>query len=494
MEKTADWIMRRAGFGFNLTKDPITQKEWVESTRASLKKPELYIKDTRFEEFDEFINSKLEKKDAQYLSGMVKSVSGSIVYRQTMLDRREKFKAKSKDLLNEDIWYTYITTRPLWAAAYRRFDFAINTDHDFLNRLWFFWLNYFTVADAMVSLPFVPNFQETIRKNMFGSMEDLVYGVITHPAMLSYLDNESSVGANSIARKKGWTKNGLNENLGRELLELYTLKPSFGYTQDDVNGVSNVLTGWKIQHWDGKYKVFFDPNTHEPRSQKILGKTYAGPGKTGKSKLKRLVRDLCKYSATGINISFRLCQHFISDSPNPDHVRELSQIYDQEKGNLSKVYMGLLDILDRLPHENSKFLNPEIWTYQCFKTLNVETFKTISDGHYSFETLPLHIDYLLTEMGMLHGQAAQPNGWPETEVGWLSNEYLDRRLRLSTHFSGNIKGYKSNTVDAINEFGFNKDHLERFGLSPITTDFLQNKVANEDMIPALFCSPDFLRS
>jgi hypothetical protein len=173
-------------------------------------------------------------------------------------------------------------------------------------------------------------------------------------------------------------------------------------------------------------------------------------------------------------------------------VRELSQIYDKEKGDLSKVYMGLLEILDRLPHENSKFLNPEIWTYQCFKTLNVETFKTISNNDYSFR--PREINSLLNEMGMLHGLAAQPNGWPETEAGWISNEYLDRRLRLSAYFSGNIKGYKSNTVDAINEFGFNKVQLGRFGLSPMTMDILQNKVVNEDMIPALFCSPEFLRS
>ena len=59
---------------------------------------------------------------------------------------------------------------------------------------------------------------------MSGSMESLVYSVITHPAMLAYLDNNSSVGVNSIARKKGWTKDGVNENLGRELLELYHSK------------------------------------------------------------------------------------------------------------------------------------------------------------------------------------------------------------------------------------------------------------------------------
>ena len=492
MEKTADWIMRRAGFGFNLTEDPITQKEWVASTKASLSNPKLYIKDDRFKEFDQLVALKLIKEDASYLSGMVKSQNGSIVYGRTYTKRSNKLRDAGNQPASDDVWNKYVNTQPLWAAAYRRFDFAINTDYDFLNRIWFFWLNYFTVATENVSLPYVPNFQETIRKDMFGSMEDLVYSAITHPAMLSYLDNNSSAGTNSIARKKGWTKDGLNENLGRELLELYTLKPSFGYTQDDVNGVTNVLTGWQIQDWGGKYQVVFDPNRHEPRSQKILGETYAGSGKTGKSKLKRLVRHLSKYSATGVNVSYRLCQHFISDVPNPDHVRELSQIYDKENGNLSKVYIGLLDILDQLPHENTKFLNPEIWTYQCFKTLNVETFKTVSYNMYKFRDN--YIDLVLNEMGMLHGLAAQPNGWPETEAGWLSNEYLDRRLRLSSYFTKYKKGYSSALVNSINELGHTALQLARFNLSPMTMDFIQNNTEAANVIPALLSSPDFLRS
>lgn len=491
MEKTADWIMRRAGFGFNLTKDPITQKQWVESTRSSLEKPELYIKDTRFEEFDQHVNSKLKGEEAQYLKGMVKSESGSIIYYKTYKDRQKKLRVDDRKRA-DSIYNKFIKTRPLWASSHRRFDFAMNTDHDFLNRIWFFWLNYFTVGKANGSLAYVPNFQETIRKKMSGSMEGLVYSVITHPAMLTYLDNNSSVGVNSIARKKGWTKDGVNENLGRELLELYTLKPPFGYTQDDVNGVTNVLTGWQVQRWDGKYQVVFEPNRHEPMSQKILGESYSGSGKTGQHKLKRLVRHLSSYSATGVNVSFRLCQHFISDSPSPDHVRELSQIYDKEKGELSKVYVGLLEILDRLPHENSKFLNPEIWTYQCFKTLNLKPFKTVSlnDRH----TYAQNIDSVLKEIGMLHGLAAQPNGWPEIEAGWISNEYLDRRLRFSSYFSGFVRGYKSEIIDLLNDNGLNKFQLGRFNLSPDNMHILQSKVANENIIPALFCSPEFLRS
>lgn len=59
MKKTADWVMRRAGFGFNLTKDSISQKEWVALARVSLKEPNLYIKDNRFKELSEFVGSKL---------------------------------------------------------------------------------------------------------------------------------------------------------------------------------------------------------------------------------------------------------------------------------------------------------------------------------------------------------------------------------------------------------------------------------------------------
>ena len=491
MEKTADWIMRRAGFGFNLTKDPITQKQWVESTRSSLEKPELYIKDTRFEEFDQHVNSKLKGEEAQYLKGMVKSESGSIIYYKTYKDRQKKLRVDDKKA-SDKVWNTYIHTRPLWASAHRRFDFAMNTDHDFLNRLWFFWLNFFTVGNSNRSLPFLPHHQETIRANMLGDMDELVYKVVTHPGMLLYLDNTSSTGINSKARKKRWTKNGVNENLGRELLELFTVTPAFGYTQDDVNGVTNVLTGLRIN--SKKNTVHYAEDYHEPKSQKILGKTYAGSAKSGKSKLKRLVRDLCAYSSTGLNVSFRLCQHFISDSPSQDHVRELSQIYDNENGNLSKVYIGLLDILDRLPHENSKFLNPEVWAYQCLKTLDLSTFNTIStDGSMK----PSNIDSVLDEIGMLHGQAAQPNGFPETEAGWLSNEYLDRRLRFSTLFTSQtmlFDGYSSTYSKSVLRDGLNTDQLSRFNLANTTKDFILNDIEPRSVIPMLFCSPDFLRS
>jgi uncharacterized protein (DUF1800 family) len=153
--------------------------------------------------------------------------------------------------------------------------------------------------------------------------------------------------------------------------------------------------------------------------------------------------------------------------------------------------LGLLDILDRLPHENSKFLNPEVWAYQCLKTLDLSTFDTIStDGSMK----PSNIDSVLDEIGMLHGQAAQPNGFPETEAGWLSNEYLDRRLRFSTLFTSQFDGYSSAYINSVLRDGLNTAQLSRFNLSNMTKDFIKNDIEPRSVIPLLFCSPDFLRS
>ena len=82
---------------------------------------------------------------------------------------------------------------------------------------------------------------------MTGKFEDLLYDAVWHPAMQVFLQNTQSIGPNSKSAK--WKReNGeiatINENLARELLELFTLTPSAGYSQEDVNNVAYILTGY----------------------------------------------------------------------------------------------------------------------------------------------------------------------------------------------------------------------------------------------------------
>src|SRR5262245_64636834 len=107
-------------------------------------------------------------------------------------------------------------------------------------------------------------------------LSDMLLSVESHPAMLNYLSNATSIGPNSVAGLN--RRRGLNENLGREILELHTLGVRTGYNQDDVTRFAYVLTGWTIipiandpEH-GGEF--VFNSRMHEPGSQTVFGKTY----------------------------------------------------------------------------------------------------------------------------------------------------------------------------------------------------------------------------
>ena len=126
-----------------------------------------------------------------------------------------------------------------------------------------FWLNHFNVyVRKNQNEPYlIPTYErETIRPRALGKFEDLLVATAESPAMLEYLDNFRSVGPDSVqARRLGQAKMrfpnaplvkqaslGLNENYGRELMELHTLGVNGGYTQADVTNVAKVFTGWGI--------------------------------------------------------------------------------------------------------------------------------------------------------------------------------------------------------------------------------------------------------
>src|ERR1700733_15475536 len=91
--------------------------------------------------------------------------------------------------------------------------------------------------------------QEAIRPHVLGHFRDLLGATAKHPAMLFYLDNWVSTGANAAVNQNAKQQLGLNENYARELMELHTLgvenegKPG-GYQQKDVTELARMLTGW----------------------------------------------------------------------------------------------------------------------------------------------------------------------------------------------------------------------------------------------------------
>jgi uncharacterized protein (DUF1800 family) len=161
--------------------------------------------------------------------------------------------------------------------AKAHYDSALRAEIGFAERLVWFWSNHFCInSDATVQAGAYE--REAIRPHVLGKFVDLLIAAESHSAMLNYLGNSLSMGPNSVA---GINRDrGLNENLGREILELHTLGVRTGYTQDDVMSFAKVITGWTIfgdvPERGGEF--LFYPRFHEPGPQTVLGKAYRDTG------------------------------------------------------------------------------------------------------------------------------------------------------------------------------------------------------------------------
>jgi len=137
--------------------------------------------------------------------------------------------------------------------ALARLQAAVTSERSFVERLVQFWSNHFAVSiDKLAVLGLAGAMErEAIRPHVLGGFADMLRAVEQHPAMLLYLDNHLSIGPQSraarlVQRRGKGRELGLNENLGREILELHTLGVDGGYTQQDVTTLAAIITGWSI--------------------------------------------------------------------------------------------------------------------------------------------------------------------------------------------------------------------------------------------------------
>ncbi len=133
-----------------------------------------------------------------------------------------------------------------------------------------FWSDHFSINLQMDGqyLFKVLDDREVVRKHALGTFPDLLLASMTSPAMLFYLNNDTSYVGSP------------NQNYARELLELHTLSPGApgapNYTQRDIEEVARALTGWRIHTWGvgdwaQRGDFFFDADAHDNGPKQILG-------------------------------------------------------------------------------------------------------------------------------------------------------------------------------------------------------------------------------
>jgi len=177
-------------------------------------------------------------------------------------------------------------------------DWAVATNASFWGRLVWFYANLFSVSVYQgQTAPLVgPFIQEAIRLFVNGNFTDMVLAAESHPATLFCLDNTQSVGPDSVAGLKAGK--GLNENLGRECMELHTVGLGAGHTQTDVTNMAKILTGWSVATSDGggtPTEFKYPPAAHEPGAQTVLGVWFDGGKQAGIDALTFLSRPPSSY-------------------------------------------------------------------------------------------------------------------------------------------------------------------------------------------------------
>ncbi len=317
--------------------------------------------------------------------------------------------------------------RPIYVAEVTaRLRMAIDTDRPFVERLTRFWTNHFAVSvDKGIVLGLAGSFErEAIRPHVLGTFTELVLAVERHPAMLLYLDNQASIGPDSpvalrVARRRPDARLGINENLGREIMELHTLGVGSGYTQTDVTTFAKVISGWSIGGGLGRLaggapgRFMFRPALHEPGPQVILGKRY---DQQGVEQGIAVLTDLSLHPATARHIATKLARHFISDDPPPAAVERLTHAFTASGGNLQAVYRELIRSPEPWTHPLAKYKTPSDYVISAFRGLAPAG----AQARAAFAAVNL--------LGQRPYSPGSPAGWPDRASDWEGASALLERI------------------------------------------------------------------
>jgi uncharacterized protein (DUF1800 family) len=388
--------------------------------------------------------------------------------------------------------YPYWRLEP-WKEVLVRGAMSVNGPAPVFERFWHFWTNHFTVSPATNNInTAIGPYQRMLRTRMTGSFRDMLFEAVTHPAMVLYLDNAKSTGPHSIARSRGWTKDEINENLGREMLELFSLSPASGYTQEDVQNAAYILTGWGVERPDKWHKIGyalgsrFDVNKHEPGTHTVMGKKYSALIRND-GKLKDLVDDLAAHPATAQHIAHKLATAFIADEPPADAVARLVTVFKDSKGHLPTLHKSVVQEVARAGAQARKFQDPETWLWTLFRVsgtaLPVVLPTKEAKGERAHE--------ILWELGQPIHNCPQPNGWSLYSRDWISKEMLDRRVRYAYQFAQRIPNASEALRQAVQRQQGPNSEVARKMLAAVQTDTSLN---GRSLWTAYLTSPDMLWS
>src|SRR2546429_1578815 len=299
-----------------------------------------------------------------------------------------------------------------------------------------FWFNHFNVfAGQGEDRYYLTSYErDVIQPHAFGKFKDLVTATAKSPAMLFYLDNFLSVDPRAAQRQAaeramrqqrrrgglGWpprpsanpqqakkNERGLNENYGRELMELHTLGVDGGYSQKDVTEVARCFTGWTIDK-PRQYADFkFDDRLHDPDPKYVLGKKiHAGGMKDGEQVIDLLVH----HPSTAKFISRKLARRFVSDNPPAALVNRMAETFQSSDGDIKSVLHTMI-------------WSPEFWSRESYRAKIKTPFELVISAVRALGTdvdTPMPLVQWVGRIGEPLYQCQPPTGYSDKADAWVN--------------------------------------------------------------------------
>ena len=311
-----------------------------------------------------------------------------------------------------------------------------------------FWTNHFNVfigkgADRFLLPGYI---EETIRPRALGKFEDLLLATAQSPAMLFYLDNAQSVAPGSrpprleaararrgprgrrwgtgrmdsvMAQVESRMPKGINENYAREVMELHTLGVDGGYTQQDVENLARILTGWSISRTRRDPDFVFNDWAHDRGAKVFLGREFP-PGQ-GHSEGMTALRLLARHPATMRHVSSKLCARFVSDDASDGCVDAGVHAWQRTGGDIREVVRAIVTSPEFWHAQNraAKIKTPMEFVVSAMRAVGAEPDSAPGLGQ------------VLVRLGQpLFGQQA-PTGYPETQDSWVNAGALLQRMNVA---------------------------------------------------------------
>ncbi len=320
-----------------------------------------------------------------------------------------------------------------------------------------FWFNHFNVfagkgADRWLLTSYL---RDTIRPHTMGKFQDLLIATAKSPAMLFFLDNWLSVDPIAFQQSRqqaalgrgrfqgifagGFApdprafpapdgrianqrpkqqERGINENYGREVMELHTVGVDAGYTQQDVIEMAKCLTGWTVREPRRDPAYVFKPEFHSAGKKVVMGHTFDyGDERDGVEALKMLAND----PHTARFISTELARHFVSDNPPAPLINRMAANYQETGGDIRSLLHTMI-------------YSPEFWSKQAYRAKVKTPFELVASTARALQaevSVSLPLEQWVARMGEPLFLCQPPTGYSDRAATWVNTGALLNRLNFA---------------------------------------------------------------